>query len=368
MAMVSKVDYRITLNETNVIKGVAICAMLWHHLFLENREYGEVAFKLALTCKVCVALFVFLSGYGMAVQYKKKFNEDVCQNNSMYVFDRILFLLRRYAKFYLNYWIVFFITVSLGVFVFDRSLTEAYGTESAIWPHFLSDFWGVAGLESYNVTWWFNKLILVLWITFPLLYWAMCSKFVSVWVLVFLYCDPGSLLYRFTVFSPGFTTYLFLFAIGIFLAVNTDFFIEILNKINQYVVLILTIVATILLLYMRNHYVLSCFLGTNGDPFIAVFLSLAVVSICRLTHRKMSALAFVGKHSMNMYLIHTFIYGYFFHDFIYWFKYPILIFAVLFLISLLLSISVEFLKEKIRFYQFQKHIISKFEIQKKPLM
>lgn len=66
----AKIDYRITLNETNIIKGIAICAMLWHHLFLEHKEYGEFVFKQALTGKVCVALFVFLSGYGMAIQFK----------------------------------------------------------------------------------------------------------------------------------------------------------------------------------------------------------------------------------------------------------------------------------------------------------
>ena len=107
---------------------------------------------------------------------------------------------------------------------------------------------------------------------------------------------------------------------------------------------------------------------TKGDPFIAVFLSLAVVGLSRLFNWNMSGLAFVGKHSMNMYLIHTFIFGYFFHDFIYSFKYPILIFIVLLIVSLLLSIAIEFLKGKFGFYQFQKHVISKFEIQKKLLM
>lgn len=36
----SRIDYRISLNETSIIKGLAICAMLWHHLFLEGREPG----------------------------------------------------------------------------------------------------------------------------------------------------------------------------------------------------------------------------------------------------------------------------------------------------------------------------------------
>ena len=363
----SKAEYRISPNETNVIKGIAICAMLWHHLFLGYREYGEMTFKLALTCKACVALFVFLSGYGMAMQYKKQFDEEINQKNKRHVFDRILFLLRRYAKFYMNYWVVFVITVPFGVLIFGRSLADAYGSESLIWHHLISDFFGIAGLESYNVTWWFNRLIIILWLLFPLLYWTMYSKLVSVWMLVFLYCDPGSLLHRFTDLSPGFTTYLFIFAFGIFLAENTETLDKALNKINQHVILAAAIVVTISLLYMRNHYVLSFFLGIKGDPFIAVFLSLAVVSICRLTHRKMSALAFAGKHSMNMYLVHTFVCSYFFHDFIYGFKYPILIFAVLLMISLQLSIVVELFKKNVGFYRLQNFAIHALKIQKKPL-
>jgi len=95
----------------------------------------------------------------------------------------------------------------------------------------------------------------------------------------------------------------------------------------------------------------------KGDPFIVVFLSVAVVSLCP-TKRNMSALEFMGKHSMNMYLVHTFVCSYFFHDFIYGFKYPILIFAVLFAISLLLSIVIEFFKTKVGFYRLQDKVVN----------
>lgn len=104
-----------------------------------------------------------------------------------------------------------------------------------------------------------------------------------------------------------------------FFAVNGSVLNYILNKINPYVVLVVLCVLTLAFLYMRS------FLEIKGDPFIVVFLSLAVVSLCRLTKRNFLFLAFVGKHSMNMYLMHTFVFCYFFEDFIYGFNYPIVI-------------------------------------------
>lgn len=356
------IDYRITVNETNIIKAIAICAMLCHHLFFQNPEYGAIAFKLALTGKVCVALFVFLSGYGMAIQYQKYLTDNqIVQFGKRRtllknLWGKLRFLLRRYVRFYMNYWAVFCLSVPIGVFVFGRTLADAYGVESSAWSSLLSDVLGLKVFESYNITWWVNRLFLALWLLFPFLYWSINSKLVSVWLLILLYYDSGSILYPLNFIAPGLSTWLVSYALGIFLAVNAPALNNILNKINQYVVVVLFCVAALVFLYMRNNYVLSCFSGTNGDSFIVVFLSLSVVSLCRLTKRNMDPLVFVGKHSMNMYLVHTFVCGYFFRDFIYCFKYPILIFLVLFLISLLLSVILEFVKTKLKFYQLQNEI------------
>ena len=133
-----KIDYQITLNETNIIKGIAICAMLWHHLFLEHQEYGEFVFKLALTGKVCVALFVFLSGYGMAIQFKDVDFSGIYSNLA----NTVKFLFRRFLKFYLNYWVVFITSILLGVFV--RTLRDAYGTELNLLASFFARHIGLS--------------------------------------------------------------------------------------------------------------------------------------------------------------------------------------------------------------------------------
>ena len=350
----SNVDYRITFSETKAIKGVAICAMLWHHLFFENHEYGETSFKLALTCKICVSIFVFLSGYGVATQFKK-----VNLSGEMFFkcLNIVKFLIRRYVKFYLNYWVIFFVSVPLGVLVFGRTLEFAYGTESNLVVSFVQDALGLKGFNSYNVTWWFNRLILVLWIIFPMLYWMLNSKFVCIWTLLLLLVNPGNVLNFLNLWTSGLAYYIPTFAVGIFVAAHIEEINRIMNKINRYIVLAISIIFLMMLLYMRNHYVLYCFLGIKGDPFTMVFLSLAVVSVCRLTKCKLSVMTFLGKHSMNMYLMHTFIFAYFFHDFIYGFRFPMLIFLALLLTSLLLSVTLEFFKEKLRFYRLQQKMI-----------
>ena len=354
--MKQNIDYRITLNETNVVKGIAICAMLWHHLFYEHPEYGTGVFHLALICKLCVALFLFLSGYGMTVNYQKKETEDMLKAKTI---DLIKFQARRFTKFYLSYWMIFAITVSLGVFAFGRPLSAAYGGEGCIWTNLIIDWFGFQAFGSYNITWWFNRLILVLWLLFPFLYWFMKSRTVCVWMLILLYFDPGGILYPLHKLAPGFIFYAIAYTLGIFLAINIEKINQLLNQVHPNVVVSASIGITIVLLYLRNIYMIPHFYEQNVDPFIAIFISLSVVCICRLTRRNLSPLVFIGKHSMNMYLLHTFVFGYFFSDFIYGFKYPVLIFMALFLISLFLSVALEFMKRKIGFYKFQNTIMAK---------
>lgn len=66
-----KNSFGVTLHDTSVLKGIAICAMLWHHLFYENPEYGHIVWHFAMLGKVCVAIFLLLSGYGLTIQMNK---------------------------------------------------------------------------------------------------------------------------------------------------------------------------------------------------------------------------------------------------------------------------------------------------------
>ena len=73
---------KFSLNDSLVVKGVAIIIMLFHHCFLAPERYvgQSVNFApfseqqlnaVALAGKICVALFTFISAYGITYSYKK---------------------------------------------------------------------------------------------------------------------------------------------------------------------------------------------------------------------------------------------------------------------------------------------------------
>ena len=345
-------DYRVSLDETWIIKAIAIIAMLVHHLFYEHPEFGDTIVSIGMIGKICVALFVFLSGYGMAASFPKNAKGRL---NSTKLF--LSTLCKRYAKFYLNYWFIFFIFVPIGIFCFDRPLEAAYGENANLIKSFISDIFGQQSFDSYNITWWFNAIILALWILFPFLYIALKNRIVSICILIFLFANPGDILYALHFIAAGLPTYIIPFTLGIIIALHINRINKILNAIHPYIVLATSLVAASILLFLRGFPIFENFTGFKVDPFATVFVVLAVVSLCRVTGWRFAFMQYVGKHSMNMYLTHTFIFGYFFAGFIYGFKYPILIFLALFTTSLLLSICIEFIKRRIGFYRLLGKVV-----------
>lgn len=333
---VTKIDYSVKPDETWIIKAIAIMAMLFHHLFLEGPEYGQVTYVVARAGKICVALFVFLSGYGMAASFPKDMPGKIKTH--------FFVLCKRYAKFFLNYWFVFFIAIPVGVFCFGRPLEVAYGENANVLRSFISDMLGQQNYSSYNVTWWFNELILGLWLLFPLLYWIMTRRVVSICFLAFVLFCPKGILSPLDWIGVEMSSYILTFSIGIFIALHKDGINKILNQLHPFLILGVSVVMAAPLLYWRAIRAIAKLGSYHIDAFATVFIVLAVVSLCRITGRRFVAMQYVGKHSMNMYLVHTFIFGYFFHDFIYGFKYPVLIFLALFATSLLLSVCIEFVK------------------------
>ena len=67
-----RIDYKLMLDDTNVIKCIAVCAMVVHHLFAElHPGFGGELRYFSIACKACVSMFLFVSGYGLTVQYSK---------------------------------------------------------------------------------------------------------------------------------------------------------------------------------------------------------------------------------------------------------------------------------------------------------
>ncbi len=320
---------KFDVSITNVSKGMALMLILWHHLFYEQPDRGWLVYQSALLAKVCVGIYVILSGYGLAESAKSK------------SFNLLAFYKRRLVKLYMNYWFIAALFIPIGVFFMGRTLESVYG--DGVYGKLLIQMLGVHMFTDvsygYNATWWFMSLIIVLYALFPLMF--KLTKMFGLWFVALC----AILLF---VPIPLINDWLFPFAVGIWLSQHNGF-IAIFNWLDslgskRFLVLIaLTIFAA---WYRQNGWLFD---SIRADTFFGILLILLTTEIALLSPHLRKALEFIGIHSFNIFLFHTFIYYYYFPDFIYSFKYPVLIFAVLLGICLIISMGIEKLKEVIGF-------------------
>ena len=306
--------------------------MLIHHLFYSEASrlrYDDLIIhghglvnEIGIFCKLCVAIFVFVSGYGLATKYR-----DGLQLKSYY--------LSRYKKLYLNYWFIWLIFVPIGVFVFHRTFTDVYGTHVALKAGL--EFLGLLNLTGqlgYNPTWWFYSCIIVLYLIFP---WLNRQFEKSPYLILTL-----SLFAAFAGFIPfiaPYSHYLLTFIAGMLMARKPELFEPIGVKES--------LVSLVLLGLMRNFCGGWTFIV---DTLICVGLAMLLYRI-KLPKWLDAVMENLGKHSMNIFLFHTFIFLYWFRDYIYITRNPLLIFLSLLLSCWIISVVIEFIKNKIGFYR-----------------
>lgn len=165
-----------TKRETNFCKGIAIFLMLFYHLFNDYEEYAgypvnywpfspDFLTSLARMSKVCVAIFVFLSGYGIATVYRKKFGDREPGREELFSFSWT-----RYWKLMTGYWFIFLIALLCQLL--GRTIVDAYGTSvKGIIFYFIVDFLGLSYLVStptLNPTWWYMSLAIFIIFVMPI--------------------------------------------------------------------------------------------------------------------------------------------------------------------------------------------------------
>ncbi len=352
-------DYSISKQDTLVIKGFAICAMLWHHLFSQGGDYCTFTLFLAQIGKVCVSLFLFLSGYGITTQYQNFRLKNHTPKESIIDSNTIQFIGKRFIHFYSSYWVIYIIFVPLGHFFFERNIIDLYDLTNT-YKNIAKDVLGIAGYQSYNITWWFNKLIIKLWIAFPLLYFLISKLKIAIPLLLFL-CTWS--------FFPCFSNdrdlieYTFIFSLGIFSSLYIKNINVCCNRIPLHTITFLASIFCILFTLNRQFCYVPFFVGTKMDALLAPLICILFVVINKSFNIKFNPFFHLGKHATNIYLLHTFIQGYYFKDFIYAFRNSILMFAVSLSICFTISIIIEFIKGKFNNSNFIIKLYEKLHLQ-----
>ena len=322
--------FELSISDTNVLKGVALLFLLTHHLFyIQNGLFDDINIcgdrflvqEIGKWCKVCVAIFVFLSGYGLMVNAMK--------NGGLKSIPH--FYWQRFVKLYMNYWFIWLLFVPIGIYVFDRTLSDVYGTQ--VFLRFALDFFGVLncfGLYGYNSTWWFYSCIIVLYLSFPFIYKLMNkTMLVVIPIVLAIYNIPISQI-------TGIKVYFVSFVMGMALCKyrnNTD-------QISGYWWFLLFTILSIERFVAQDFYLLDSIIT------LTLALSYKTFNVPKIVKK---VLSFLGKHSMNIFLFHTFIFYYWFQEYIYMTRNPLIIFITLLGSCLLISIIIELLKKALHF-------------------
>lgn len=356
-------------KDTLVVKGIAILMMVMHHLYRQPslfKDY-EVSFyplnqSLVVSVsdffKICVATFVFLSAYGLTYSLKK-YNSDTVISGK----DYASYINTRLVKVMWGFWFVFIVSQVISIFLNpEKSLSYfKHGMLQGIYQ-IIIDFCGLANLfdtTSLNNTWWYMTLAIFIVLVVPFIA-RLTKRYNFLFVALACVFLPRVIDFA-SSYNLGGTSncirWLFTIVLGVVFAQYNvlprmkAFMITKNRFISKFIKLVLCIGLCILAYKVRtnfqNHISAQTFEISEGviPVFVIYCIYEFICDIPGLSH----ILMFFGKHSMNIFLLHSFIRHYWFGEFTYSFNNWLLIFVVLFGLSLAASVVIELIKKLIRY-------------------
>lgn len=342
-----------TKKNTLAMKGIAIIMMLFHHCFLTGRyESFNIIFtpftegftvKIASFFKICVAIYVFLTGYGLMIKHLK--NNEAKENKE----SQPKMIAKRYLSLVAGFLIIFLMCQIFSM-IMDRGPLKTYSSDTIYNGilNFVIDGLGLAnlfGTPTLNGTWWYMSLAIVLIAVIPIMI-KIYKKFGFLATSIILI----TIAHVIEIPNTNMVRWLYTAFLGIVCADKNllvkmkDFKLikknDIVNKIVKFVIATILVVGSV---YLRQgadpkYYELN-------DALIPVFIIYYCFEFIMPIKYINNALMFLGKHSTNIFLTHTFVRAIYFENFTYSFKYPVVIVAVLLGISLIISIIIELIKK-----------------------
>ncbi|MEE0830545.1 MAG: acyltransferase [Longicatena sp.] len=339
----SNKNYTFSVNVSNRIKAIAIIGIVFYHMiscspdFVE--QFGiksllmdrELLMYVSDLGKIFVSVFVFISAYGICVGLNSK--KDIGD-----------YLTKRIKKLYFSYLVVFLLVqlyACFNVFVLGRNrwAGTTYAHENVMMSivYFIVDALGLSsafGTPDFCRTWWYMSIAFALIGIIPImkqLYDKYGLGFVAIMVVSVVY------FFRMTALSR----YLIVIMFGIMCAKHHTF--EKWNEKHKLLKYLLGIFVLILCITARYEF-------SKNYMFDAV----ATVVICYLIYSWTQflgpinkGLEFIGKHSMNIFLVSTPVYSYFFKNLTYISSNWAVCVLVCMVYSIVISILIEWLKKQI---------------------
>lgn len=341
-----------------IVKGVLIIFMLTHHLFLNTAVYESKQLitlihnldnweNYVIFFKICVSGFVFISAYGIAEQISGLYSRDVETSSK----KMLGYAIGRWQHLWFSFVFIYILAILYTRFFTSSSITRLYSNEDGFsLGYILIDMLGLAdwfSTPTLNVTWWYMPLAIFLIFLVPIFY--------------IIYKKAGFLAIPFLLLLVGGMyggNYLRVALWGI-ICQNEKIFERLHaaggTKPKTLVIKFCICILAIVLLGSTTIHT-GLWIRISGIwTFLIVYFCYEFITRIFLLRE---ILKFFGKHSMNIFLIHTFIYYYWYQDFIYAFKWDVLIVVMLLFISLISSVAIEKVKEILKYPECVKSMIT----------
>jgi len=357
---------KFTKDDTKIIKGVALCLMLYHHLFAYPNKIAEGISFISLYSfgettlstyigqfgRICMPMFLFLSGYGTYL-------------SSVNCGDVPAMARRRVWGLYKLVWQVFIISLPVSLWIFRYNGT-----------HLIREtiYNGLGISCSFNEEWWFIVPFAVLLVLFPAVKRFLdrkSSNILTDFLFILLYSAFYNYIVPKIIEAPVFSSFarsVFWHKMNETMSVFPAFFMGcifakygILDRIKSdyagrplWCILALAGIISLFYLHLYN-YMFYDFLNC------AVFIScLTVLLPLRILKWPCRFLAKIAEESTFIWLTHTFFACYWCQKLVFAPKYSVLIFAFLLLLSYCAAKFIRFFWKSVgKLYAKKKvHILS----------
>ncbi len=310
-------ETRFSKKNSLEAKGLAILLLLIYHLFenktmleelqVDHTPFGREGF-LTFTGygNICVAVFVFLTAYGISVGLLSR---------ELSAKETLAEAWTRFGKLMLRFFILFASVNLLWWRHFDY--VSLYGEGKQGFLYALTDGLGLSmffDTPTLNQTWWYMEIAYILIFLLPVLAWAVRKT--GYYLLPVAFFLPY-------VFSMEFDIhrYFFVAVFGVCAAYGRLPDKLLALKIPVAVKWIGGLGLLVLSVLIRQNYAVHETYLWLVDAPIALLVIYVASALFGSVPGLREVLQFVGKHSMNIYLVHTFFYMALWRDYIYHFHY-----------------------------------------------